>query len=177
MFLLVYHFNAFDKHVNVLNVQAGELLYFIFHFAHQIVGNRNDAAAEHGKDADANDTGDGIYVDGIVITAATITAYNEAANNYTLTAVPGQLTVSATDVVEFDAKAEDNSTEDVFDNANRKLNVTILNKKLKAGRWYTISLPFATILPFDRKKARSPKTAGGWKRITCSQRPSEPCRP
>ena len=111
-------------------------------------GKLNDAAAEHGKDADANDTGDGIYVDGIVITAATITAYNEAANNYTLTAVPGQLTVSATDVVEFDAKAEDNSTEDVFDNANRKLNVTILNKKLKAGRWYTISLPFATT-PFE----------------------------
>jgi len=113
-------------------------------------GELKPEAAEHGKDASDEpvDTGDGIYVDGIIITEASVNAYNEAANNYTLTAEAGQLTVSATDVVKFDAKAEDNSTEDVFDNANRKLNVTILNKKLKAGRWYTISLPFATT-PFE----------------------------
>ena len=106
-------------------------------------------ALEHGWDGEA-DTEDGIYVGGIEITAASIAAYNAGDYNYTLavaTAGKGTLTVSTNVVLELDATLATN-TATLTTNAGKKLNVTIKNKKLKAGRWYTISLPFA-ITPFE----------------------------
>ena len=106
-------------------------------------------ALEHGHDGTAA-TEDGIYVNGIEITAASIAAYNAGDYNYTLavaTAGKGTLTVSTNVVLELDATLATN-TATLTTNAGKKLNVTIKNKKLKAGRWYTISLPFA-ITPFE----------------------------
>ena len=107
-------------------------------------------ALEHGWDGEAA-TEDGIYVGGIEITAASVAAYNAGDYNYTLTIAAenatGTLTVSTNVVLELDATLATN-TATLTTNAGKKLNVTIKNKKLNAGRWYTISLPFA-ITPFE----------------------------
>ena len=99
-------------------------------------------ALQHGKDAESTDTQDGVYVDGIMITADKITAYNAAAgNNYTLTAKAGQLTVTTNEVQQLDGTKTDNTTTLAAIEGN-KLNVQIKDRTLYGGEWNALTLPF-----------------------------------
>ena len=99
-------------------------------------------ALQHGKDADGTDTADGVYVDGIIITADKITSYNGAAgNNYTLTAKAGQLTVTTNEIQELDGTEADNSTT-LAAIVGNKLNVQITDRTLYGGEWNALTLPF-----------------------------------
>ena len=109
------------------------------------------------------DTEDGVWYNGIMITDASIAAYNAAnaaaaaadvIKNYTLvlaTVNKAQLTVTTNVVIELDAALATN-TETLNANVGKKLNITIKNKNMNANKWYTISLPFA-ITPFEFCKA------------------------
>ena len=109
-------------------------------------------ALTHGTVA-SGDAENGVYYNGIIIVAAGVTAYNAAQNNYTLTAQPGQLTATTSEVIELDAanvqySAAKTNTVLLTENAGKKLNIKINHKTLNAGQWYSISLPF-DITPFE----------------------------
>ena len=115
------------------------------------------AAIEHGNDGAATptDTEDGVYVGAVEITAASVAAYNSGDYNYTLTiaaeGATGTLTACTNVTFELDAKLATNTAK-LTPVAAKKLNVTIKNKKLNAGSWYTIALPF-DITPFEFTQA------------------------
>ena len=94
----------------------------------------------------------GVYYNGIAITAAKVNAYNTGAtNNYLLHAAAGQLTVTPADIVTL-AITADNNSETIEANKNKKLNVRISGRTLYANQWNAMTLPF-DINPLDFCKA------------------------
>ena len=103
------------------------------------------------------DADKGIWFNGITVDA---TAYNAATDvNFTLTGEgteikAGKLVVSSAIVplelnaANVTAATAKTNTQLLTENANKKMNVVIKNKTLKAGKWYAISLPFS-ITPYD----------------------------
>ena len=114
------------------------------------------ADATHPQDYD---TEDGVWYNGIVITDASVLAYNaanavnaeeNAIKNYTLvlaTVNKAQLTVTTNETVTFAAAATDNSTK-LAAREGEKLNVEISGRTLYGNEWNAFVLPFE-ITPLD----------------------------